>query len=94
MFGCTITEAMALRRPLVATRVGGIPELVADEETGLLAGKGDIQEMANHLLRLLGDPMLREQMGEAGRQRCVERFELSKNISAVVKLYGVANTVS
>lgn len=94
VFGCTITEAMALRRPLVATRVGGIPELVAEEETGLLAGKGDTQEMANHLLRLLGDRELGERMGEAGRRRCIERFELSKNIAEVVKLYCVANTVS
>ena len=88
VFGCTITEAMALRRPLVATRVGGIPELVAEEETGLLADKGDTRAMAEHLLRLLGDPVLRERMGEAGRRRCVERFELSKNIAEVVKLYG------
>ena len=90
VFGCTITEAMALRRPLVATRVGGIPELVAEEETGLLAEKGDTDTIATHLLRLLDDPVLRERMGEAGRWRCVERFELSKNIAEVVKLYGVS----
>ncbi len=88
VFGCTITEAMAMRRPLVATRVGGIPELVVEEETGLLAAKGDTDAMAHHLLRLLDDPELRGRMGEAGRRRCVERFELSKNIAEVVKLYG------
>ena len=79
---------MALRRPLVATRVGRIPELVVEEETGLLADKGDTRAMANHLLRLLGDPVLREQMGEAGRRRCMARFEISKNIAEVVKISG------
>ena len=67
---------------------------MAEEETGLLADKGDIEVITNHLLRLLADPALRERMGHAGRERCVEHFDLSKNAAEVLKLYGAVKAAS
>jgi glycosyltransferase involved in cell wall biosynthesis len=90
-FGYVIAEAMASSRPVVGTRVGGIPELVADGETGFLVEKGDTAAMADRILRLLRAPSLRQQMGEAGRQAAVARFDLKKNIADLIALYGIAD---
>lgn len=65
-------EAGACRKPVVATRVGGIPEVIEDNVNGYLVPAGDISALATHVERLLADPVLREHMGRAGRER-VER---------------------
>jgi len=65
---------MAAGLPIVATAVGGIPETVADGETGLLAPRGDATGLANHLVTLLRDETLRRSMGLAGLARVHERF--------------------
>ncbi len=65
----TITEAMACGIPVVASDLGGCPELVADGETGLLFPAGDDEALAACLARLADDPALRRRMGEAGRRR-------------------------
>lgn len=64
-----VLEAMAAGRPVVATRVGGVPELVVDGETGLLAGPGDAEGLSGAIRRLLVDGELRTCMGLAGRRR-------------------------
>jgi glycosyltransferase involved in cell wall biosynthesis len=69
-----ILEAMAAARPVVATRVGGTPELVEDGQTGYLVPVGDPAAMARRIVELLRDPAKRRAMGEAGRARAGRDF--------------------
>lgn len=71
-----VLEAMAMGIPVVASRVGGIPEVVVDGETGLLVEANDPTSLAAAALTLLADPERRRRMGRAGRQRVTERFGL------------------
>jgi glycosyltransferase involved in cell wall biosynthesis len=68
-WGLSLMEAMACKKPVVASRVGGIPELVRDGTDGLLVGAGDVAGLSQAILRLLKDPDLRERMGVAGKKR-------------------------
>lgn len=69
-----IIEAMATGKPVVATRVGGIPDLVTDGETGLLSQVGDAQDLAHNITCLLGNNALRRRLGERARAVAVRRF--------------------
>jgi glycosyltransferase involved in cell wall biosynthesis len=73
-FGIPLIEAMATGIPVIATRGGGFPEIVQEGKTGLLVSRGDAEELAEAILRLLEDEDLSRSMGEAGRQRVLERF--------------------
>ncbi len=90
VFGYVIAEAMASRRPVVATRVGGIPELVRDGETGFLVPRRDAAGLAEKILELLHDRVLRERMGAAGQAAAVASFDVKKNVSELLKLYAIA----
>jgi glycosyltransferase involved in cell wall biosynthesis len=68
-FGLACAEAMAHGRPVVATAVGGLAELVVDGETGILVEPGDPEALRAAIDRLLADPALRRKLGEAGRER-------------------------
>jgi glycosyltransferase involved in cell wall biosynthesis len=68
-FGFAALEGMALGRPVVASRAGGLPEVVADGETGLLVDVGDAPGLARALTALLRDPERAAQMGGRGRER-------------------------
>jgi glycosyltransferase involved in cell wall biosynthesis len=70
-----VLEAMAMGRAVVATEVGGVPELVAHGETGLLTPSGNEEALAGALLRLLNAPETRRRMGDAGRLRVRQRFD-------------------
>jgi glycosyltransferase involved in cell wall biosynthesis len=83
----TVLEAMAHGRPVVATPVGGTPEVVADGETGLLVPPRDPEALAAALRRLLADPDLRRRMGEAGRRRVAEQFTADRMAERVLELY-------
>jgi glycosyltransferase involved in cell wall biosynthesis len=83
----SVLEAMAAGLPVVASRVGGIPELVADGETGLLIPPGRPDDLAEALRRVLGDSPLRQRLGDAGRIRVRERFDLASFRRAHVELY-------
>ncbi|MEQ8848780.1 glycosyltransferase [Botrimarina sp.] len=78
----TILEAMASQLPIVATRVGGTPELVRDGVDGLLTPRGDAPALAYAILRLLSDPASAERMGRAGRERVLDRFGLDQAVEA------------
>jgi N-acetyl-alpha-D-glucosaminyl L-malate synthase BshA len=73
-FGLAALEALACEVPVIATAVGGLPEVVDDGLSGFLLPVGDVDGMAEAALRLLSDEPLRRQMGETGRRRAVERF--------------------
>ncbi len=74
--GLAVLEAMLAGLPVVASRVGGVRELVAEGETGLLVPPADPQSLADALMRLLGDPDLARRLGEAGRERYRRDFAL------------------
>jgi glycosyltransferase involved in cell wall biosynthesis len=84
----TVIEAMAAGRPVVATNVGGVGEIVEDGTTGLLAPSGDDAGLAEHVLRLADDAALRERMGEAGRRRAHALFPESRMHEEYARLYG------
>ncbi len=75
-----IAQAMAAGKPVVATPVGGVAEMIQDRATGFLIPVGDIDRLADSLLSLLGDPQLRARMGQAGRQFAVENY-LAANVA-------------
>jgi glycosyltransferase involved in cell wall biosynthesis len=83
----TLIEAMAAGLPVVATRVGGNPEVVSDSATGLLAPAGDPAALAEQVLRLAETPELRQRLGEAGRQRARERFSEDRMLDDYQRLY-------
>src|SRR5258708_7771358 len=90
VFGWMIAEAMAHGKPVVATRVGGMPELITDGVTGHLVCRGDASAMSDRILKLLADPELRARMGQAGRETVSARFDLRKNVSQLITSYGIS----
>jgi glycosyltransferase involved in cell wall biosynthesis len=85
-----LIEAMVRRRPVVATPVGGTPEVVADGETGLLVPPRDPQALADALERLLADPALRDRMGDAGYARAAQRFSVDEMTRRMLEIYDEA----
>ncbi len=88
-----IMEAMASGLPVVATRVGGNPEVIADGETGLLVPHSDPESFATALLALWQNPNERQRMGDRGRLRATEQFDVRRMIASYERLYR-ANTIS
>jgi L-malate glycosyltransferase len=86
-FGLSALEAMACEVPVVATHVGGLPEVVADGETGYLLPVGDTDGMAARILELARDGERRRAMGRAARVRALDLFPLDKVVSAYEALY-------
>ena len=86
-FGLVLLEAMAAARPIVASRVATIPEVVVDGETGLLVPAGDAVALADALSRLAADPQLARRMGEAGQQRLRQHFSVEKMVGDTELLY-------
>jgi glycosyltransferase involved in cell wall biosynthesis len=87
--GCpmVLLEAMAMRKPVVATDIGGVREIVVSGETGLLVPLDDVEAMAAALTRLLTDPSEGDRMGAAGRRRVEDRFSADRMMSAYSRLY-------
>ncbi|HZQ44077.1 MAG TPA: glycosyltransferase family 4 protein [Acidobacteriaceae bacterium] len=75
-FGFTVAEAMSAGLPIIASRIGGLPELVADGDNGFLFDPPSAEQLAAHILRLQSDTALRDRMGERSRARAVEQFDL------------------
>ncbi len=86
-FGLVALEAMACEVPVIATRVGGLPEVVIDGETGFLFDVGDVDQMAGAALRILSDTGEAERLGKQGRTRAVTHFTTDKIIPQYEKLY-------
>jgi glycosyltransferase involved in cell wall biosynthesis len=88
--GSTILDALAMGLPVVATRAGGIPEAVIHGETGWLVTPGRPGEMAEAIVRLLGDPDLRARLGAAGRAHVAERFGVDRMLKGTLDAYARA----
>lgn len=86
-FGISLIEAMAAGRPVVATDVGGVSEVVAHGQTGLLVPRRDPDRLADALLALLDSPERRETMGTRGRRVASERYSTSGMVDRVDRLY-------
>jgi glycosyltransferase involved in cell wall biosynthesis len=80
-------ESLAAGRPVVATRVGGVPDVVEDGRDGVLVPVGDVPAMVVALVELARDPERRRQMGEAGRERVVPRYRVERLVDDVDALY-------
>jgi glycosyltransferase involved in cell wall biosynthesis len=85
--GTSLLDAMACSRASVATRAGGIPELVQAGRTGVLVEPRDHAAMAREIVRLLKDDGLRRQMGEAARTRVAERFTVERMVAETAAVY-------
>lgn len=83
----SVLEAMAYGKPVVGSRMGGIPELVEDGKTGLLYEAGNVSELASTLDRLMASPDLRRQMGAAARQRVEAVFSLESHNAGLMDIY-------
>ena len=83
----TVIEAMAAGLPVVATRVGGMGEVVEEGITGLLVPPGDAEGLAGNVLRLAGNPVMRTQLGQRGRTRAREVFSESQMHAGYLNLY-------
>ena len=79
--------------PVVATPVGGIPEMVLDGETGLLVAPGDDLAIADAIERILGDDELRIRMGTAARERAHARFDARKTTAELIRVIAEARVV-
>jgi len=86
-FGIAVVEAMAMGKAVVATTTGGLPEVVAQGETGLLVPPGDVESLAATVVSLLDDRVRREQMGRSGSARAHERFSLDASVKHMEQLY-------
>jgi glycosyltransferase involved in cell wall biosynthesis len=80
-------EALAAERPVVATRVGGVPDVVDDGADGFLVEVGDVDGLADRLARLARDPELRARFGRTGRERVIPRYRVSRLVEDVDRLY-------
>ena len=86
-FGLVLVEALACGLPVVASRVGPIPEIVRDGETGLLVEGGNATELATHLAMILLDDDRRRRMGVLGREDAVTHFSLRGMVRQLEAVY-------
>jgi len=86
-FPNNILEAMCAGLPVVATAVGGVPEMVIDGVTGLLVPAQEPHEMGRALVQLVYDPARRRSMGEAGRNCVVSRYSIERSVEALQETY-------
>jgi N-acetyl-alpha-D-glucosaminyl L-malate synthase BshA len=86
-FGLAALEAMACEVPVVASHVGGLPEVVTDGETGYLSPVGDVDKMATDAARLLTDDKLRREMGQRARDSAITRYRTDVVIPQYIEFY-------
>jgi glycosyltransferase involved in cell wall biosynthesis len=85
-----VIEAMAWGKPVIGSRVGGIPELVRDGQEGVLVAHGDAGALGEAMLAMQNDPNRSQRMGRAGRERVMERYDAGLHYSAVAEAYARA----
>jgi colanic acid/amylovoran biosynthesis glycosyltransferase len=82
-----IMEAMAAGLPVVSTQIGGIPEMVVESETGLLVSPNDPSALADAIEKLLVDPALAKEFGQAGCERACALFSIEKSVRELLRLF-------
>lgn len=82
-----LAEAMVFGLPVISTKLGAIPELVDDQENGLLVAPGDIEEIAQALRKIFNDNKLRTDLGTQGRNKVMGLFDQSRNISELIQFF-------
>lgn len=85
--GMVFQQAMAAGRPVLGTCVGGVPDIVENERTGILVPAGDVGQLAHGLRRLLDSASLRDRMGRAGRQLALDRFTTDVVVAQTLDVY-------
>ncbi len=83
----SVIEALAAETPVVATRVGGVPDVVREGEDGFLVDAGDTGALAERLTRLARDPELRRTLGKSGRDRVLDRYAVERLLDDIDRLY-------
>ncbi|MCW5960114.1 MAG: N-acetyl-alpha-D-glucosaminyl L-malate synthase BshA [Pyrinomonadaceae bacterium] len=94
-FGLAALEAQACEVPVVATRIGGIPEVVIENETGFLSEVGNVQKMSENVVTLLSDEKMRRDFGRKARESAISRYSTKSIIPHYIEFYKkILNTAS
>lgn len=93
-FGRVALEAMFFEKPVIASRVGGIPEVVTNKETGLLVSPGNVDELANAIILLVKDSKLRILLGERGHSIGSTKFNINDILDAHIEIYTHAQSIN
>ncbi|MBS3816342.1 MAG: glycosyltransferase family 4 protein [Candidatus Thermoplasmatota archaeon] len=86
-FGIVLLEAMMCETPCIGTDVGGVPEVIDEDETGFIVEYGDPKKLSSNILTLLRNPRMRKEMGEKGRKKVLENFTWKKVAEEVERVY-------
>jgi N-acetyl-alpha-D-glucosaminyl L-malate synthase BshA len=86
-FGLAALEAQACEVPVVASRIGGIPEVVTDNETGFMSDIGDIEKMSEDVVKLLNNEEMRREFGKKARESAITRYSTEKIIPQYIEFY-------
>ena len=89
-FGMVALEAMERGRAVIASDVGGLPEIAAEGHTGMLVPPGDVEALARAIAELTGDPVRAAELGAAGRVRALQEFSQERCTGRIAALYGAA----
>ena len=82
-----IPEAMACEKPVIASRIGGIPTVIENYKDGILVEPGNLEELKEKILEVLNDEQLAKKLGENARKKVVEKFSLDKMVEDTIKVY-------
>lgn len=86
-FGLVIAEALSMEVAVVASKVGGIPEIIEDHKTGILLPPDNSAELAKVIMNLLANEEMRRNLGQAGRQRILQQFSIDRMVSETIEIY-------
>ncbi|MCB9227365.1 MAG: glycosyltransferase [Chitinophagales bacterium] len=86
-FGAAIVEAEACGVPVIVSNIGGLPEVIGNNETGIIVESENIEETANAILKLISNEKLRFEMGNNGRKRAKDLYDWNKNVNQMYSIY-------